>query len=277
MSAVLGIVCGIEAEARTLGSWANDARVAVAVSGGRPERAAAETQRLAGEGVRAVLSWGIAGGLDPALVTGALVVPDGVIVAGGPPTAFETALVAACRGALAGTPYLYAGEYPRRAEDIAAGPQPPAAAGAGLGDSPRSGAVRVSAGPSGQRGLAGALLLAGSDSVLLTSAAKSALRSRTGALAVDMESHRVAASARRARLPVAALRAVSDAAGRRLPALVAHALDAAGRPRRAAVLAGIIRRPWDLPALIAARRDSRAALAALAAAAPQIIPALLDR
>lgn len=275
MSPVLGILCGIEAEARALGIWADDPRVVVAISGGRPERAAAETERLAGRGVRMLLSWGIAGGLDPALVTGTLVVPDGVIVAGGPPAAFDPDLVAACRGALDGFPGFPARENARCAEpgtpDLAGAP------GCAYGAPHGSAADRVSAGPSAPRGLAGAQLLAGSDTVLLAPAAKSALRGRTGAIAVDMESHRVAASARRARLPVAAVRTVSDPAERRLPALVANALDAAGRTRRAAVLAGLARRPWDLLPLVAAGRDSRAALAALAAAAPQLIPALLDR
>jgi hypothetical protein len=90
-----------------------------------------------------------------------------------------------------------------------------------------------------------------------------------------MESHMVATAARRARLPSLAVRAVSDSAARRLPALAASALDDAGRPRAAAVLRGLVRRPWDLPATVAAGRDSRAALSALAAAADALIPALL--
>ena len=239
MSPLLGIVCGMQAESSALGRWLGDPRLAVAITAGRPERAEAETRRLAADGVRVLLSWGIAGGLDPALGPGALLLPDGVIGPGGQPHAFDAALLAACRAAAPSEHRPEAG-------------QPPA------------------------RGLAGALLLAGSDSVLLKPAAKAALRRRTNAAAVDMESHRMAAMARGARLPCLAIRAVSDPSGRRLPALVANALDADGRPRPGAVLRGLARRPWDLPALIAAGRDSRAALATLSAAADALIPALLS-
>ena len=248
MSLALGIICGIEAEAAALGRWRDDPRLAIAITAGRPQRAESEAGRIAGQGVRALLSWGIAGGLDPSLRAGTLVVADGVIVPGGRPFAFDPALIAACRAAV-----------PRAGE-------PPAG---------RTAPGRKPGTQSPPRGLAGMLLLAGSDTVLCTPAAKAALRRRTGAAAVDMESHLAAAAARRARLPSLAVRAVSDPASRRLPALAATALDETGRPRAGAVLRGLVRRPWDLPALIAAGRDSRAALAALAAAADALIPALL--
>ncbi len=250
MTAILGIVCGMQAESRALGRWLDDARLAVAITAGRPDRAEAEARRLAAEGVRALLSWGIAGGLDAAVGSGTLVVPDGVIHPGGQPQAFDPALVAACRQAMSGA-------------------SPDSDAGAGEGGS--------YAGQGARRGLAGTLLIAGSESVLMTVAAKAALRRRTNAVAVDMESHRVAAVARAggAKLPCLAIRAVSDPAGRRLPALAAHALGPDGTPRLGAVLRGLARRPWDLPALLAAGRDSRAALTALSAAADAAIPALL--
>jgi adenosylhomocysteine nucleosidase len=239
MTPLLGIVCGMEAESRALGQALDDPRLAVAITAGRPDRAEAEGRRLVAEGVRGLLSWGIAGGLDPALGSGALLLPDGVIGPGGQPHAFDAALVAACRGAA-----------------------PPAR--------------RPGAGQPPARGVAGALLLAGSDAVLLKPLAKAALRRRTNAAAVDMESHRIVAVARSAKLPCLAIRAVSDPSGRRLPALAADALDAFGRPLAGAVLRGLARRPWDLPALLAAGRDSRAALAALADASGALIPALLS-
>ena len=64
----VGIVCGMVSEVRALGRWADDPRITIAVSGARPERAEAEARRLVAEGCRALMSWGVAGGLDPALV-----------------------------------------------------------------------------------------------------------------------------------------------------------------------------------------------------------------
>ena len=72
---VCGIVCGMVSEARALGRWADDPRIAIAVSGARPGRA--EARRLVAEGCRALISWGVAGGLDPALVPGEVVAEDG--------------------------------------------------------------------------------------------------------------------------------------------------------------------------------------------------------
>ncbi len=70
----IGIVTGFGAEAALLagGPWR------VAMAGGRPERALALARTLAAEGCGLLLSFGIAGGLDPALRPGALVVADGV-------------------------------------------------------------------------------------------------------------------------------------------------------------------------------------------------------
>lgn len=270
MTPLLGIVCGMEAEAAALGAWRDDPRLAVEVTGGRPERAEAAAARLADADVLALLSWGIAGGLDPSLGRGTLVVPDGVIVPGGLPFAFDPELVAACRSAAPAEPPgagLGTASQGRPPATLAPHPDPAWAT------SRRPGSAR--AGRQAPGSMPGMLLIAGSDAVLLSPAAKAALRKRTGAAAVDMESHRVAAAARVARVPVLAVRAVSDRAAGRLPALAAHALDPEGRPQLRAVLAGLVRRPWDLPALLAAGRDSRAALSALAVAAEAVIPALV--
>lgn len=59
--------------------------------------------------------------------------------------------------------------------------------------------------------------LAGSDTPVATPRDKLALGERTGAVAVDMESHRVARAAHRRGVPWIALRAVSDPAKRGVP------------------------------------------------------------
>jgi hypothetical protein len=89
-----------------------------------------------------------------------------------------------------------------------------------------------------------------------TTAEKATLFQRTGAVAVDMESHRIArvAAESGAGLPALAIRAIGDPAGRALPALAATALGEDGRPRVGPVAAGLMRRPGDLAALLRWRR-----------------------
>ncbi len=85
----------------------------------------------------------------------------------------------------------------------------------------------------------------------------------SGALAVDMESHIAAAYAHRHGLPFAALRAISDPATRSLPDIAANALTPDGNVDLPKVLAGVLRRPGQIPALIAAGIDSERAFASL--------------
>jgi adenosylhomocysteine nucleosidase len=74
----IGVVTGLEAEvhiARRVG-WR------VAVGGGTAAGARAAALGLVEQGATALVSFGLAGGLDPALVPGALVVPEAVWAAG---------------------------------------------------------------------------------------------------------------------------------------------------------------------------------------------------
>jgi adenosylhomocysteine nucleosidase len=74
----LGIVVGMTSEARILAG----AGCAVAVGGGSPEGARRMAQRLVDDGATALISFGLAGGLDPALVAGTLLAPQGVLSQG---------------------------------------------------------------------------------------------------------------------------------------------------------------------------------------------------
>ena len=230
---VCGIVCGMASEARALGRWANDPRIGIGISGARPGRAEAEARRLVAEGCRALLSWGVAGGLDPALVPGDLVIPAEVVAEDGRNWPVSQELSAALA---AGVPSPLRGE-----------------------------------------GQGGGRHLLGLDRMVLSAAEKAALFERTGAVALDMESHRVALVAAAAGLPFLAVRAIGDPAGRALPALAARALGEDGRPRIGPVVAGLLRRPGDLAALLRVKRDTEAALAELAAVAETLIPAILPR
>jgi adenosylhomocysteine nucleosidase len=113
-----GIVAALAAEARLLGrARPHGAVLALAdgtlllVSGMGPSAATEAAQRLLEAGATALVSFGVAGGLDPALEAGALVLPDEVLAADGARHAtahgwreLVAAAVAdrypACRGAL---------------------------------------------------------------------------------------------------------------------------------------------------------------------------------
>ncbi len=105
--------------------------------------------------------------------------------------------------------------------------------------------------------------LAARDFVLTRAADKAALHRELGALAVDMESHVADEYARRHGLPFAVIRAVSDPAHRSLPAIATDALRPDGKVDLSKVLAGVLRRPGQIPALISAGIDSERAFASL--------------
>ena len=95
-----GVVTGLAFEARLIEKAFARQRSAMprlACAGPGPERARAAAARLAAEGAQALVSFGLCGGLDPALKAGDLVLAETVIVA--PGQAIETD--AARRGALA--------------------------------------------------------------------------------------------------------------------------------------------------------------------------------
>ena len=79
---------------------------------------------------------------------------------------------------------------------------------------------------------------------------KSALRERTGAIAVDLESFTVARLARWFGVPFVVVRAVSDAASRALPHAAQVGLGADGRPAIGPVFASLRSNPWQIGALI---------------------------
>ncbi|MDB5653373.1 MAG: nucleoside phosphorylase, partial [Tardiphaga sp.] len=90
-----------------------------------------------------------------------------------------------------------------------------------------------------------------------------ALRSTTGAAAVDMESHIAAEYAAEAGLPFAALRVVSDPASRALPELATTAIKPNGDIDLGKVLRGIARNPLTIRALVSTGRDFNRALRSL--------------
>lgn len=75
---MLGFVTGLTAEARLLSGYSEF----VAVGGGTPRGAIRAAEALVRQGAAALVSFGLAGGLDPAFRSGDLLVPETIIDAG---------------------------------------------------------------------------------------------------------------------------------------------------------------------------------------------------
>jgi adenosylhomocysteine nucleosidase len=165
--------------------------------------------------IRGVISFGVAGGLDPSLKSGDVVVATEV---------------------LAGDTRWLAG-LALNEEFIA---------GVALG---RRRVVRGG--------------LAGVEQVIAARAGKAALRSETGAAAVDMESHIAADYAARSGLPFAALRVIADPATRALPELAMTAIKPNGDIDLRKVLRGVARNPSTLRDLVSTGIDFNRALRSL--------------
>src|SRR3984885_6775859 len=165
--------------------------------------------------IRGVISFGVAGGLDPTLRSGDVVVATEV---------------------LAGDTRWLAG--------LALNEELIASVGLGSRRVVRGG-------------------LAGVEEVVVARDGKAALRSETGAAAVDMESHIAAAYAAEAGLPFAALRVISDPASRALPALALAAIKPNGDIDLRKVLRGLARNPMTLRALVSTGIDFNRALRSL--------------
>lgn len=165
--------------------------------------------------IRGIVSFGVAGGLNPALRSGDIVIASEIVAA-------------EKRWATAST----------------------------LSD------MLISVPVKGRRSVVNGIL-AGVEEVVLGQVGKAALRSSTGADAVDMESHIAARYAESHGLPFAALRVISDPAHRALPQLAANALKPNGDVDIWKVVRGIARQPSEIRALVHSGRDFNRALRGL--------------
>jgi len=215
----LGFVTGMAVEAACIdaASRALQRPSRIHVTGGVAGSAADGARRHVAAGVRALVSFGLAGGLDPALAPGDLVA--GTFVWRGDGAPIDTAALESEIGVIAGG-------------------------------------------------------IAGVDDPVVSVAGKAALHAETGAVAVDMESHAVAAAAAAAGLPVFVLRAIADPAARTVPKAALAGLGPDGRRRPLAVLAKLLANPAETAAVIRLARDGGAALRGLARAAPVILSAM---
>lgn len=115
-------------------------------------------------------------------------------------------------------------------------------------------------------------LAASGEAIVGSVEAKALLRRASGAAIVDMETHAVAQAAREAGIPFAVVRAVSDTAAFALPRAAQAGFKADGEPDIGAVVAALVRRPWELPALIRTALDAGMAFGSLRRAARVLTP-----
>ena len=218
----VGVVAALAAEARSLGfsKPQPDGTVRlgdgtlVMVSGMGMAGAQAAAHSLLEAGARALMSFGLAGGLDPGLRAGSIILPTEVVAADG--ERFVTSI--------------------HWRESL----------GAALATQCRltSGRLLTSARP------------------IDTVAAKAAAFTRTGAVAVDMESAAVGRAAAEREVPFVAVRAIVDTALDELPPAVIAA-SVAGKVRLLRLVRGLAMAPGELPAVLRLVQRYRAALRSL--------------
>lgn len=222
----LGIITGMTIEAACINTasaaLSENIRPLVLAVGGDPEKAKQAARKFVDSGVAGLVSFGVAGGLDPSLVPGDIVLANAVWRPSGDAISTHTAwrdTVAAAASSL------------RCFADVA---------------------------------------VAGSDFAITSAAAKAALLERSGAAAVDMESHGVAVAAQEAGLPFLVVRAVADPASRALPAAALAGIGPDGNRRPFAVFAKLLASPTALPALIRLAKDSNKAMKSLSIIAANV-------
>ncbi len=103
----------------------------------------------------------------------------------------------------------------------------------------------------------------GNDAAVLNVRVKADLFRRTGAVAVDMESHGLAAAAASAGIPFIVLRVIADPAERAIPEAALAGMKPDGSVDPVAVLLRLFPTPWKLPGLLRLAAESRQAHEAL--------------
>lgn len=193
-------------------------------------------ERLVAAGATALVSFGLAGGLDPKLRPGTLIVPVGLLIPDG--------FAASAPSPLAASP-LAPSPADRAIADTNAIPTDPALTARLGGPTPH--------------------IMLGGDTIVTLAAEKRRLFQATGAAAIDLESGAVARAAISHNLPFAILRVICDPAERDLPPAALTALNNQGAIGLLRVIGSLLANPRQFPALMTLAADAAAARQALAA------------
>lgn len=230
------VVCGLGHEARIAAGQG----IFVVAGGGVRSVLEGRLESLPPDDIAAVVSFGLAGALEPSLRVGDILVPDRI-------------------SALDGETWPTSREFRKHWSGLGFSEHDPPRlqSNASFEALPRGAPQESRSTP------AGSTALVGVDAPILGVADKSRLRTETGAAAIDMESHIAARYAARHALPFAALRVISDAADHALPAVAGAAMRPDGSVDVLGVLKGLARDPGQLPALLATARDAGRAFRAL--------------
>ncbi|MCY4310390.1 MAG: hypothetical protein OXC54_03610 [Rhodospirillaceae bacterium] len=213
----LGVITGLVKEANCVRrASGNDTLLMIHAVAGQANVARDTARAMIDRGASGLLSFGIAGGLDPSLGAGVVVIADAIHEPGGK-------------------------SWPANERWVEALTQFDGAFDSGV--------------------------ILGSDTPVMTARDKRKLFQHTGALAVDMESHAVAAVAHEAEVPFAAIRAIGDPAERSIPRAALPGLSPSGRTRALPVIAGLLRRPGDFVGVWRLANETNTALSALRAVA----------
>lgn len=225
------IATGMKSEAKAL---ARDG-VIVATAGTDHDRLEAELEAGVAAGATAILSMGLAGALAPRLKAGDWVVG----------TLSPTGMARREWSIGAGS---------ARPRDAKPDPHPIAQKDASRGWITRIAGV-----------LPGAVVgrIHADGTMVVTPAQKEQYHFSERALACDMESHIAAKVARRHNLPFAVARVISDEADRAIPLAAQVAMAPDGGIRLGAVLFALLKRPWQVFALIALALSTASAMRTL--------------
>ena len=222
----IGVITGLAAEADILAAFQPEQRPVVRIAGASAARAEAAALRLLAEGCEAILSFGVAGGLDLALYPGTVVIAEAIVTADGQRLPTDANWRNSVRRVLNGSG--------------------PLAEGA----------------------------IFGSDSPLLTVEAKKDMAGKTGAMAVDMESHGAAKAAALKGAPFLAIRAIADGASRTIPPWVMDAILPDGGLAPEKIARALLPKPWMVWGLIGLARANGRALGSLSRVALRLGPGL---
>ncbi len=228
-TAVLGIVAALQRETKPLTNLLLPPRTPVKiaeqvyliVSGMGPQRAGSAVKQLEQLGATALVSWGTAAALDPALAAGTLCIPDTISDSNRNTYGADKQWLARLRTELSSTTVL---------------------TNSGQAYMPLKDGKLTSR-----------------SHVIATPEEKQQLFKRYGELALDMESAAIAHQAQISGLPFVVIRAIVDTADMVLPNSVLGALDNDGKPNILKLISGLLFHPQDFLPLMHLSKSFKAA------------------